>query len=240
MCQINKQHLDGIPKTEIKKLLQYSPLPIKLTFKRQKLKCCDYRPKKKKQKNDKKDKISAKKKKSMKSILLYWIVRFMKLSWRIVSKTSSMLDAITDVILLYKAQNAGAIAFTMILFLTLLAPYILSYSSGVQIFVHRKTFQNVRLFTFKSLLLGLYLFPTGIIYFILLDIIDALMELYKWIAFGCIRKARNKNDLVQIESNTAEYFGMSRMDWFSFKKQKLIGQLLLSQCFIKIMEFSVS
>ena len=161
-------------------------------------------------------------------ILVKWLTKFAKLSLGVVSKASSLIDSVTDMILLYKAQNAGAIAFTMILFITLLAPYILSYSSGVQIFLYRKTFQNVQLFTFRSLLLGLYLFPTGIWFFILLDIVDALMETYKWFAFGLINKIRSQEALVQIESNCAEYFGMSRMDWISFKKQKLIAQLLLS------------
>merc|ERR1712228_950708 len=146
-------------------------------------------------------------------------------SLNIVSKASSILDAITDIILLYKASINGAITLTMILFITILAPYILSYSAGVQIFLHRKTFEKVELFTFKSLLLGLYLFPTGILYFILLDIVDVFLELYKWLGFSLLNKIKSEQQLVQIESNTAEYFGMSRMDWFSFKKQKLISQL---------------
>ena len=43
-----------------------------------------------------------------------------------------------------------------------------------------------------------------------------------------LNKIKSEEDLVKIESNIAEYFGMSRMDWISFRKQKLIAQLLLS------------
>ena len=94
--------------------------------------------------------------------------------------------------------------------------------------MYRKTFENVQLFTFKSLLLGLYLFPTGILYFVFLDIIDGLLQLYIWFSFGVIGKIKSESELAQIQSNVAEYFGMSRMDWFSFKKQKIMAQLLLS------------
>eukprot|EP01084_Bolivina_argentea_P080713 146175_1 len=152
-------------------------------------------------------------------------LRLLELVFKAVTKGSSLLDAITDIILLIAAASNGVILFTMILFITILSPYILSYSSGVQIFIYRKTFENVQLLTFKSLLLGLYLFPTGILYFILIDIIDALIELYKWFAFGCLNKIKSEQDLAKIESNVSNYFGMSRMDWISFKKQKLMAQL---------------
>eukprot|EP01083_Nonionella_stella_P096780 272139_1 len=220
LCHLNDSDLDGLETADVIQLIEYEPLPFELTFKRQKTKCCTCCASKKKQKGAKK-----KAKHGATAIVLNWIIKFMKLSLNIVSKSSSMLDAVTDMILLYKSSRSEVIPFTMILFLTLLAPYILSYSSGVQIFLYRKTFENVELFTFKSLLLGLYLFPTGIIYFILLDVVDALAELYKWFAFGVLNKLKSQNDLVQIEANIAEYFGMSRMDWFSFKKQKLIAQL---------------
>eukprot|EP01083_Nonionella_stella_P165091 548345_1 len=178
LCHLNDSDLDGLETADVIQLIEYEPLPFELTFKRQKTKCCTCCASKKKQKGAKK-----KAKHGATAIVLNWIIKFMKLSLNIVSKSSSMLDAVTDMILLYKSSRSEVIPFTMILFLTLLAPYILSYSSGVQIFLYRKTFENVELLTFKSLLLGLYLFPTGIIYFILLDVVDALAELYKWFAF---------------------------------------------------------
>ena len=65
-------------------------------------------------------------------------------------------------------------------------------------------------------------------YFILLDVVDVLFDVYKWIAFGCLNKIKSPQDIIRIESRVSQYFGMSRMDWISFKKQKLIAQLLLS------------
>eukprot|EP01084_Bolivina_argentea_P067291 122567_1 len=157
--------------------------------------------------------------------VLNWFIKFIGLSMGIVSKGSAINSQIMNTILLYKSSANGAMVFTMIMFISLISPYILSYSSGVQIFLYRKTFQDVKLFTFKSLLLFLFLFPTGILYFIFLDLIDALLEVYKWFAFGLTNKIKTKAELVQTEANAAQYFGMSRMDWFALKKQKSIAQL---------------
>eukprot|EP01084_Bolivina_argentea_P276963 472691_1 len=235
--------LNGLKACEVYKLLKYQETPFTLTFRRKEIKCCKsirscYTKKRSEHRADKNRKCYKCKTclkggfekcaiclKHPTKKLSHWIVRILKLSLGIISKGSAILDAVTDIMLLYKAASNGAIVFTMILFITLLAPYILSYSSGVHIFLYRKTFQDVQLFTFKSLLLGMYLFPTGILYFILLDVVDVLLEVYKWFGYGCIGKIKTPKELIYIESSVAEYFGMSRMDWISFKKQKLIAQL---------------
>eukprot|EP01083_Nonionella_stella_P233017 821427_1 len=157
LCKINGECLNGLQTVDVIKTIEYAPLPFELTFKTQKKKLCPCGGNKGKQKD-----ATNKPKHSATTIALRWIIKFMKLSLNIVAKSSSMLDAVTDIILLYKSSQSGMIVFTMVLFLTLLAPYVLSYSSGVRIFLYHKTFENVDLFTFKSLLLGLYLFPTGI------------------------------------------------------------------------------
>eukprot|EP01083_Nonionella_stella_P113712 335355_1 len=219
--------LDGLQANDVYKIIKYQPVPFTLAFQRTDAKCmscvkkcspcCASKSNKKNKKETQSDKCTQR--------AFKWMIRFVKQGWPITSKASAIIDTVTDLILLYKASNSGVVLLTMVLFITLLPPYVLSYSSGVQIFLYRKTFQNVQLFTFRSLLLGLYLFPTGIIYFILLDLMDVLAEVYKWIAYGIINKIKTEQELIQIESNIAEYFGMSRMDWISFKKQKLIAQL---------------
>eukprot|EP01084_Bolivina_argentea_P191475 328902_1 len=150
--------------------------------------------------------------------------KFVILTMGIISKSAAALDAVTDATLLYKASTNGAIIFTMILFIALLSPYILSYSSGIELFLYRQTFDNIELFSFKSLLLVFYLLPTGIIYFIVIDIVDTLLVLYKLFAYIIMCKRENEQ-LIDIESDTAEAFGMSRMNWISFQKQKMISQL---------------
>eukprot|EP01084_Bolivina_argentea_P229506 387328_1 len=218
------QSVEGLARTDVVTLLQLMPLDSKLIFTTQKRQCCRCL-----------DAIRGccKKKEEKESIcefsiskIIEWLIKFVKVTLTMVAAHAEVLNAATDAILLYKsARNPENMLFTMGLFVSLVAPYILSYSSGVQIFLYRKTFENVQLFTFKSLLLGLYLFPTGVLYFVLLDFIDALLQFYIWFSFGVIGKIKTKGELAQIESGVARYFGMSRMDWFSFKKQKIMAQL---------------
>eukprot|EP01084_Bolivina_argentea_P002010 3706_1 len=151
------------------------------------------------------------------------MIKFLFLALGVVSKGAGILDAVTDIILLTKASQNEAVAFTMILFVTLLAPFILSYSSGIQLFLYRKTFSNINVLSFKGFLLLMYLFPSGIFYFILTDVADALLQIYKFLSFSIACKSND--DLIRMESSVAEYFNMSRMDWISLKKQKVIAQL---------------
>eukprot|EP01084_Bolivina_argentea_P067294 122575_1 len=222
-----ERDVEGLSTKELMKLLELIPLKTQLTFKRTQHKCATCISKRicscccKKSKSG--DSVNQKKWSINK--IVQWVIKFTKLSLVMIAAGSEMLNAATDGILLWKASASGAMMFTVVTFISILAPYILAYSSGVQIFLYRKTFENVQLFTFKSLLLGLYLFPTGVLYFVFLDIIDALLQLYIWFAFGVIGKIQTESDLAQIESNLAQYFGMSRMDWFSFKKQKIMAQL---------------
>eukprot|EP01083_Nonionella_stella_P267985 905610_1 len=157
--------------------------------------------------------------------LLKWLIKFLQLSQGIMAKMAAVFDMYTDCRLFYKAAMSGTTWLMMALFLSMLAPYVLSYSSGIQIFNHRGTFENVKLWTFKSLLLAIYIFPSGVLYWIILDAVDALLEIYKWFAFGVCGKIKTQTELVLLESNTANYFGLSRMDWLSFKRQKVIAQL---------------
>eukprot|EP01084_Bolivina_argentea_P184609 318392_1 len=151
--------LSDLLSNDVYDVIKYSPLPFSLFFERKHTKYKTYCGKCCKKNSN----ISGKSGKCDKclsclkhpiQILLSWIAKFIKLSLAIVSKTSAVIDSVTDILLLYQASSNNAISFTILIFITLLAPYILSYSSGLQIFLYRKTFQNVELFTFRSLLLA--------------------------------------------------------------------------------------
>eukprot|EP01084_Bolivina_argentea_P084448 152716_1 len=120
---------NGMQSKTVYELIKYEPIPFTLTFEQTDciIKCCASN-----KTHNETRKCDATEK------MLGWLVKFMKLSQGVVSKASSVLDAVTDIILLYKASTNNAILFTMILFITLLSPYILSYSSGVQIFLYRR------------------------------------------------------------------------------------------------------
>eukprot|EP01083_Nonionella_stella_P080038 219730_1 len=102
--------------------------------------------------------------------------RFVTQSMTMFSRFASLFDLITDGILLYKASSRNVIELTLILSLSIVSPYVLSYSSGIKLFIYRKTFDN--LVGFRNLLLILYLLPTGFLYFVLLDLIDILLSIW--------------------------------------------------------------
>ena len=133
-----------------------------------------------------------------------------------VKKALAVADATTDIILLSAAAQGaadgeeGSTRQLMIwLFLSIMAPYILSYSSGIAMFLYRRTFNEMSALSFKSLLLTLYIFPTGCFYFIAIDICDALLSVYKLLAH--IVLAKSAEEVLKAESSFVGYFGMSRM-----------------------------
>eukprot|EP01083_Nonionella_stella_P294070 999935_1 len=88
-----------------------------------------------------------------------WCKRFVTQTMTMFSRFASLFDLITDGILLYKASSRNVIELTLILSLSIVSPYVLSYSSGIKLFIYRKTFDN--LVGFRNLFLILYLLPTG-------------------------------------------------------------------------------
>ena len=58
-------------------------------------------------------------------------------------KVISISDFVTDIILLYEMSKDENLIFSMIfLTLTLIGPYLLSYSCGMQIYLNRGTFDR--------------------------------------------------------------------------------------------------
>eukprot|EP01083_Nonionella_stella_P089131 248668_1 len=225
--KINEQSLKDMDAMSVLKLLRCEELGFSVTFQRGEINsfcnccaCCG---------TDTKRRFLCKTKSSQKSTSsgkpAQWVLKFVKLSLKITSRISSLLDAVTDAILLYKVSSNNAMLVTLLLFISLISPYILSYSAGVELWLFHDTFSNLKLCTFTSFLLLFYLFPTGFVFFIILDVVDVFVELYKWFSYGIVGKIKTNTELVQVEASTANYFGMSRMDYFSLKRQKSIAQL---------------
>eukprot|EP01083_Nonionella_stella_P222271 793336_1 len=83
--------------------------------------------------------------------------RFINQTMTMFSRFASLFDLITDCILLWKASSRNVIELTLILTLSIVSPYVLSYSSGIKLFIYRKTFDN--LVGFCNVFLILYLLP---------------------------------------------------------------------------------
>ena len=100
-------------------------------------------------------------------------------------RSLSVFDFITDILLLYKASTKGdnknkeTLFVCILLFISIVVPYILSYSSGVRLFLFRKTFSHLE--GFLHVLIVFYLSPLGVLYFVLLDFLDVILTIYRWI-----------------------------------------------------------
>ena len=117
-----------------------------------------------------------------------YIMYTLNVMWRCLS----LVDLVTDMVLLYRVTQASkkledeneidlTYTYTVLLFLSIVAPYVLSYSSGIRLFLFRRTFDSVQ--GFYKLFLVLYIFPTGIFYWIFLDLLDLFFSFYRWILF---------------------------------------------------------
>eukprot|EP01083_Nonionella_stella_P177652 625049_1 len=158
-------------------------------------------------------------KKLMQKLVLY--------SMNIVGRWLSVTDLVTDGILFYRAtvygkDNHATLPLTIGLFTSMIAPYILSYSSGVKLFLFRGTFKELE--GFYRILLLLFLFPTGVLYFVFLDILDIFLNLFRWIVTIVFRWKEIK--VKQLEEVLALQVGMDRMNWEGFKRQKSVAQLM--------------
>eukprot|EP01083_Nonionella_stella_P128720 390097_1 len=148
--------------------------------------------------------------------------RFVTQTMTMFSRFASLFDLITDAILLYKASSRKVLELTLILSLSIISPYVLSYSSGIKLFIYRKTFDN--LVGFRNLFLILYLLPTGFLYFVLLDLIDILLSIWIWVLHNVL--CRQEQYLKELQEIIAKDLGMDRMSFEGFKIQKSISQIL--------------
>eukprot|EP01084_Bolivina_argentea_P296727 511082_1 len=167
------------------------------------------------------------KKKNKKKTRISKAKKFVLHSLSIVGKWLSLTDLVTDIILFYRATQYGStdpsvLPLTVGLFTSMVAPYILSYSSGVKLFLFRGTFNELQ--GFYRILLLFYLFPTGILYFVFLDILDFVLNIIRWIL--SIICQWNDVQIKQVEEVMARQVGMDRMNWEGFKRQRAVAMLM--------------
>eukprot|EP01084_Bolivina_argentea_P157332 274182_1 len=151
------------------------------------------------------------------------IKKSLKYTYLVGSRAFGLVDLVTDGYLLYvSSQNPDLYFLTLALVISMASPYIISYSSGVQLYLFRQTFDNVE--GFKKILMILFLLPTGIFYFVFLDLADILLHIIRWLFYVvCCRSLQKMGETEQILS---EQLGMDKMNWEGFKRQRSIGQLM--------------
>ena len=163
--------------------------------------------------------------------------------WNSFRRSMSVLDLFTDIRLLYLMSIADdpILSFIIILSVSLVCPYIVSYSCGVKLFhINRDNNYDIKNFTqtnsfdgyvaLKKIIAYLSLSPIGVFYFLLLDLIDILFVYYK--LFAVIFFGKNEMEVKLLEEMVAKQLGMSRMDYEGIKRQRATAQLsLVTSCF---------
>ena len=155
-------------------------------------------------------------------------------SWNAWRRTLSLFDIITDVRLLVLSSQAKILGFTVLLFLSIISPYVLSFSCGIRLFFlslksgisSSKAKQHQQRFKYKALekfVVYFHLSPLGILYYFIVDMIDVLFTYYKWVETVIFFKS--VQEMKYLEETVANQLGMSRMDYEGIKRQRIIGQL---------------
>eukprot|EP01083_Nonionella_stella_P170821 582191_1 len=166
---------------------------------------------------------NTKKKKKCKCVAMKKITKSVAFTAQVASRALSLVDIVTDSFLLYSASRIPELWFlTLTLVLSISSSYIISYSSGVQLYLFRHTFDSLK--GFKKLLMTFFILPTGILYFVFLDLADIYLRLFRWMYF--VLCCKSIQEMQQYEQILAAQLGMDRMNWEGFKAQRSIGQLM--------------
>ena len=175
----------------------------------------------------------------------------------VIFRSLSLGDLVTDVRLLYLSSQAELLLLTVSLFVTILLPYLLSYSVGIRIKFIRggadtqveKNLgvtqndsnndvikkQNGSSGGFKILLNYLFIMPSGIIYYIFLDFLDLFFTFYKTIRIVVFFD--NEQRLILLQETIAQQYGIGdRMNYEGLKRQKSISTncyTMFPNCLVK-------
>ena len=144
---------------------------------------------------------------------------YVLLTTKLLRRTLSMSDFFTDLALLQLFRKSELIYGFTVLMISIFAPYLISYSSGMKLFVIRGTFENRQGFT--KLLLLLFASPIGVFYFIFIDFFDAISVYIDF--FSIIFCCMNKSQIQQRQRIWAKQLGLDRMALESIKRQRAVG-----------------
>ena len=164
-----------------------------------------------------------------------------KLSFRALFGWLSVVDWVTDIIVLSRIaqynsdsdnKEKNVTYLTISLFVSILSSYIVSYSSGVKLFLKRKTLDNLDKQTnknnnsrfFDHLKFLFFLLPTGIFYFMFLECIEIILSIVR--LFLILFLGYSMQQLKNFEETVSLQFGMNRMNWEGFRRQRSITQLI--------------
>ncbi|KRX09109.1 hypothetical protein PPERSA_08825 [Pseudocohnilembus persalinus] len=153
----------------------------------------------------------------------------------LISLILDVQDYFSDILVIlqfYKAasqenqQNYSYMIFVVIYTLCELSPYLIAYSSGIQLFNSQNIFQNKKDSCFIKFLKSLLLTPLGILYFIFLHFLDIFIvfaETLINLPFTTDSFFKKSQRFLQ---NLPNQFGFQNSDFQGYKVQKQISQLM--------------
>eukprot|EP01083_Nonionella_stella_P008506 24552_1 len=141
-------------------------------------------------------------------------------------------DLITDANLLYKIQQDPALIFISILMsLSILAPYLICYASCTRLYLNGGVFDNINNKSIGiKILFFIYFLPIGLFYYILLDIYLLISNLLISIISLLFCDLFNKQTIKFKKFRSAELIGMSYMNVEGYKRMRSIAQLIMESC----------
>eukprot|EP01084_Bolivina_argentea_P171886 297779_1 len=148
-------------------------------------------------------------------------------------RISGVIDFGTDVYLLSKIQRDPSLLYvTVIMLLSIIAPFLLCYSSGIRLYLNQGIFDRFsEQGKFTQFLMLLYLLPFGVIYYIFLDfylvLTDILIVWPYYFYAVCKNNCNFEQNLDPIKVKVAKYIGMSLMNLDGQKRMRTIAQLSL-------------
>ena len=161
-------------------------------------------------------------------------VKFFQYILITMARVLSFFDLITDIILFIRSlEYENLLIISICLYLSIVSPFILSYSSGIQLFLVRRSFDNTRKFSLLKMLF--FILPTGILYFMMLDLLDIVLSTLRVVLV--FRKGWEIRDIREFEESFASKMGISRMEWEGLKRQRAIGQLTFETCVQMSLQF---
>ena len=145
--------------------------------------------------------------------------------WLGFQRTTAFLDIFTDINLLILASEGGVLPLTIGLFVSLICPYVLSYSCGIKLFFVRHSSNAItdQYTALQKILVYINVLPVGILYYMMLDAIDGIFTYYK--IFAMTFRGKQEHEMKLTEERLAEQLGMSRMNYEGIKRQRSVGQL---------------
>ena len=168
--------------------------------------------------------------------------------WNSFRRSISFIDLFTDLRLLYLVSigESPIISFIIILSVSLVCPYIVSYSCGIKLFhINRDNNYDIKnlnesnsfdgYVALKKLVAYLTLSPVGVFYFVFLDLIDIVFVYYK--LFCVVFLNKNEIELKMLEEMAAKQLGMTRMDYEGIKRQRATAQMMFETIPQAIVQF---